>query len=511
MADLIASAFIAVGANLRGALFAQNITLAMSLLVILERFTVRFTGSRTAGKIAPSLLFFCGGLGFYWFFKDYWHSGQSLPDFLWKMPRDYTIGDDFRWGNSLIVLFITQRSLLLGMPLTLMVTQKLWEIFAVESPQKSVPNISESAANSSDFNRLTATFISGLLAGTLPLIHVHSLAVLFVVSAFAFFFRLDKWREWLVFGAGVAIIAVPELIWTMTGSATRLTEFVGWNFGWDKRDLGFVWFWLKNTGVFFPLLFAALFVAFKAAERNEERAAETEDDGANEKSKNTKTTTQNFYNLPFTAAQMYFYLPFLFCFVVANLYKFAPWSWDNIKILIYWFVVSMVFVAALLAKMWSEGAWLKIAAAACFAVLITSGALDVWRTASDQINYQLFSQNAVAVAEQIKNRTAPRALFLNAPTYNSAIVLSGRRSLMRYTGHLASYGIDFGERENDVRQIYAGAENAETLLRKYGIEYVIVSPEERTNLPVNEEFFSRFPVVAEAGDRGEYRVYRVAN
>ena len=73
-------------------------------------------------------MFFSGGLGFIWFFGDYWAQGKGFFDFLNNLPKDYTIGDDFRWGNSLITLFLTQRSLLLGMPLTIIVLQKLWDV-----------------------------------------------------------------------------------------------------------------------------------------------------------------------------------------------------------------------------------------------------------------------------------------------------------------------------------------------------------------------------------------------
>jgi uncharacterized membrane protein len=79
---------------------------------------------------------------------------------------------------------------------------------------------------------------------------------------------------------------------------------------------------------------------------------------------------------------------------------------------------------------------------------------------------------------------------------------------MRYSGHLQSYGIDFAPREAEVKRIYAGEGTAELLLKKYDIEYVLISPEEKSNLTVNEEYFRRFPVVAEVG---QYRVYKVKN
>src|SRR5204863_9285107 len=112
----------------------------------------------------------------------------------------------------------------------------------------------------------------------------------------------------------------------------------------------------------------------------------------------------------------------------------------------------------------------------------------------------------VKIAEQIKQKTAPNALFLNAPIFNTAVALTGRQSLMRFSGHLSSYGINFMDRENDVRQIYQGDAVADTLLRKYNIDYVMISPEEKGALHPNEENFKKYPVIAESG---QYKVYKV--
>ena len=495
IADLIASVPVALGAKAADAMFVQNMFMSFSLLVILEKFTYKITNSKLAGKIAPVLLFFSGGLGFLWFLNDYWQGTDGFFELLWNLPRDYTIGENFRWGNSLIVLFITQRSLLLGMPLTIIITQKLWEIFASEKNE----NLESTKKSSSLFTFHFSLFACGLLAGTLPLIHAHSLFVLFVITAFLFFFRLDKWREWVSFGIGAAIVAVPELIWLMTGSATETRGFFGWHFGWDSRDTNIFWFWLKNVGLFIPILFANLILWFVRGKNAE-----------NEKPKNDKKNPIS--NVP-NSSLLLFYVPFAALFIVGNLFRLAPWEWDNIKVLIYWFVGSIPFVAWFLAWLWNKDIISKIAAAICLIILIAAGALDVWRVASEQINYKVFDANAVAVAEQIKAKTAPEALFLNAPTYNSAVVLSGRLSLMRYTGHLTSHGINSMKRENDLIKIYAGDATADVLLKKYGIEYVLISPEERAYAQnpsnyfrLNEAFFSKFPIVAEAGD---FKVFQI--
>jgi hypothetical protein len=338
-----------------------------------------------------------------------------------------------------------------------------------------------------------------LLAGTLPLIHLHSLAVLFIVGVFLFILKPERWREWIAFGVGTAIIAVPELWWSMAGSANRATEFFGWHFGWDSGDANFFKFWLKNTGIVVPVVLLGMVIAYKFL-----KVPEDEKGRKGEEEKRSGGDEESDRGM----ALLLFYLPFAFCFVVSNVAKLAPWEWDNIKVLIYWFIGSIPFMALAIAWGWKKSPVLKIIAIGCLIVLTLSGALDVWRTASGQISNDVFDKDAVKIAAQIKQKTPPNALFLNAPTYNSAIALTGRRSLMRYIGHLMSHGIDYREREGDLNRMYEGGATADLFLRKYDIEYVLISPLERQAqaFKVNEDYFRKYPVVAESGP---YKVYKV--
>ncbi|MDQ3322055.1 MAG: hypothetical protein M3525_06450 [Acidobacteriota bacterium] len=516
MVDLIAATFVRFGARVSDAMLVQNVLLAFSLLVILERYVFKLTGSRIAEKLAPVLLFFCGGLGFLWFFRDAWQSPDGFYKYFWNLPIDYTIRSErFRWGNSLTSLFLTQRSMLLGMPLTLVVLQKIWEIFSRRQPsavsrQENTAKIKNPPAT---FHFPLSTFLVGLLAGTLPLVHTHSLAVLFLVCACLFFFSLDKWREWIWFGVGVSIVAVPELLWAMSGSATSFGVFVDWHYGWSAGNENYLTFYARNLGLFIPLLIAGIYFVL-AGEDKESRLRTTNDELRGEKSEQSedlKPKTEDQINKGRRTKLLLFYVPFLLCFIIPNFVRLAPWEWDNIKVLIYWFVGSLPFVAYILARLWEDKGVFRIVAVVFLIGLTLSGALDVWRVASRAIDYQVFEADSVKIAEQIKQKTAPNAMFLNAPTYNSAVVLSGRRSMMRFTGHLSSYGIDYEPRENELKRIYEGSALAETLLKKNNIEYVLISPEERgyaqsNNVRLNEDYFRKFPVVAEVG---QYRVYKV--
>ena len=494
VADLTTAAIVKIGVDVRDAMFVQNVAWAFSLLVILEHFVYKLVTDRIAAKIAPPVLFFSGGLGLLWFLSDFAAQATGFFTFLGNLPNDYTIGPDFRWGNALVTLFITQRSLLLGLPLTLIVLGCLWKIF-VGRPRTG----DEAKVESSIFGFPFSTFVVGLLAGLLPLIHLHSLFVLFIVTVFLFAMRSAKWRDWIAFGAGVCVVAIPELVWSVTGSASHATEFFEFHFGWDSGETNIVWFWIKNTGLFIAVLLFGIYTLLLPHN--------VRDAGTKSKKKRSSHTEKTDPTAD-PSSLLLFYVPFAFLFVLANIAKLAPWEWDNIKVLIYWFVGSLPFVGLAIAWMWRYSTATKIAAAACFLILTLSGALDVWRTVSGAVNYKVFDADAVTIANRINGSTKPDALFLNAPTYNTAVVLSGRRSLIRYPGHLSSHGIDYKQRESDVKQMYRGGPDAAGLFEKYGINYVLVSPVERNSLSPNEAFFAGFPLVAESG---HYKVYKVRN
>jgi hypothetical protein len=509
--DFVAAMFARAGATYEGALFWENLLLAVSLVGLLYRFALAWTSDRLAALLAPVLTIFSGGLGFVRFYREAAASTRGFTDFLWHLPHDYTITFDgaYRWGNAVTTLLVPQRGLLLGLPLALVVATQWWLATrgegdeatrahacgaAVEDargkkgkkgrakasrahgegapppyePFKSVPFFS--ALDRAELRMLGA----GVVAGLLPLVHAHSFVVL-MLAAGCLALLLPRWRAWIVFFAAAFVLAAPAMWWATRGTAARPASFFAWQVGWDRGTQNPVWFWLRNTGLFIPLLAAAL--AWRGRD-------------------------------PVVPKRLLiFYLPFPVLFLICNVAKISPWVWDNIKVLFYWYVASVPLVALLLARLWRTNAALKLMTGVLIALLTCAGALDVWRVVSGASEQREFDRDGVAFAELLKRETAPRSLILHAPTYNHPVYLSGRQSLMGYGGHLWSQGVDYTGREAEVSRIYAGATDAEQLLAKHGVEYVVVSPLERTGLRVNEQFFTRFKKV---GETGAYQLYKVA-
>ena len=90
IADLIAASFYKVGASVQNAMFLQNLFLGFSLAVLLEKFVFRLTNNRLAGKFAPLILLFSGGLGFgIWSFGDFWQGSSGFLNICGIAERFY--------------------------------------------------------------------------------------------------------------------------------------------------------------------------------------------------------------------------------------------------------------------------------------------------------------------------------------------------------------------------------------------------------------------------------------
>jgi hypothetical protein len=506
MTDFVSAMFVRAGASLRDSLFIENYFVGVALVGVLHRFGQRLLRNRTAAILTPVLIILNGGLGWAMLVSDVNKTDSGVFQLLRHIPHSYTIlpegAEGWRWGNAVTSLLVPQRGFLLGIPLAVIVFTQWWSAMHSDDEVKSKKvkgkkeerrdkrsgpavrligsansTVDDSSLFPFDFLLLSSArrmLAAGVVAGLLPLVHAHSFIVVMGVGACLALINWTRWREWLTFFVVASVIAVPQLLWSTHGSAVSTRAFIGWEFGWDSGNANFFWFWLKNTGLFIPLLIAALL--WKRQDYLVSRRL------------------------------LFFFLPFTLCFIIPNMVKLAPWIWDNVKVIFYWWIASAPIVALLLARLWEGNAWHRGLAAGLFILLTLAGALDVFALVTKQGEYQEFDRDGVTFAETIKQQTPPRATILHAPIHNTPIFLTGRRSLMGYPGHIWTHGIDFGPREGDIKKIYSGAPDAESLLSKYGVDYVVIDPQEHSVMTVNTDFFSRYPEVIRIG---EYHLYKI--
>ena len=483
LTDFVSAIFVRCGATLRESMFLENVVIAVSLVGLIHRWAWELLRQRLAAFLTPLLVLLNGGFGFVLLWTNAKANERGLIGTLQNLPPSFTVIPEttWRWGNAISTLLIPQRGILLGLALSVIVFTQWWlseEKPAEETPvnkKKSKKPVEVEPVSEKTFparlgeNRMIA---AGAIAGLLPLVHAHSFVVVMTMGAGIALLR-RRWTSWLTFFLVASIVALPQMWWSTYNSSVDASKFFEWQFGWDRGQETALWFWFKNTGLFIPLIVVAILWRSKE------------------------------YLVP--KRLLLFYLPFTLCFIVPNMMKMAPWVWDNIKVLYYWWVASAPLVALLLARLWQQKGWQRVLGILLFIGVTFAGALDVVSIAVGSGKFQVFDRNGIAFAELIKEQTSPRSLIIHAAVHNAPVFLTGRRSLMGYPGHIWTHGLEFTQREREIRRIYAGDVDAKLLLQHHKIEYAVVSPLERNAMPVNEEFFTSFQKV---GEVGAYRLYK---
>jgi hypothetical protein len=356
----------------------------------------------------------------------------------------------YPWLDVAFAYLVPQRAVLYGIPLALLALTCLWQ--GIRDGRWS------------DF------VIAGVAAGLLPLANLGAMLSLALVAPFLFL--LFPRRGFFAFGAVWALLAVPVFVTQQGGGGAF--HFIRLQPGWIAKPDPWWWFWLKSLGAFVPLLLAAL------------AAPDL---------------------LPRPASR--FLWAFMAIFAIGNLVVFQPWDWDNTKILIYWFLVTSILVAAALTRLWrTQQLVIRVTVVAIVASMTISGALAHLDQLLLRDRHLLATPVELVLAREVRRLTPPHALFLVGLQHHHPVpMLAGRRVLMSYPGWLWSQGIDATQRELDVRRMYALDSVGVAKLASYGVAAVVIGPWERENFKPNEAgYAARF---RRAIDMPPYAVYEI--
>jgi hypothetical protein len=167
------------------------------------------------------------------------------------------------------------------------------------------------------------------------------------------------------------------------------------------------------------------------------------------------------------------FTPLLVLFILLNLFSFQPYDWDNTKLFLWIYLFFSGAVGVGLVGVWKKKRWLAVLV---FITLTFSGMWDaskLMRPQDDPVLY-LFTYEEMELAKNIRTNTNSASIFLTSSYHLNLIpVLTGRQILMGYPGWLWTYGIDYGNRLNEVETMFAGGNESEELMGGYGVSYVM--------------------------------------
>ena len=470
MIDFFAANLVPLGSRLTSALVMTSGLLGLAFPAVLYLAAQRFAGGRAAAVIAVFVFLLGGGLGFYFLLGDVQRMGLAA---LVHLPREYTLNRDlnFQWLNPVLAYLVPQRSTLFGFSLALILLLVLW--LAVRSGAGWRPFL-----------------FAGVVAGVMPAYHVHAFGTVVALSLFWAVF--SRRVQWLGFFIPALVLGVPILAWmwpaantSVCGSGPSLHGYcfeVGWlsYLDWQRTSViwavpDFVWFWIKNTSLLIPLLIAAHILR--------------------------GWIPTGFAN---------WFAPMWLWFLVPNVIVLQPWDWDNTKFFIFWALLGSILVGGVLARMFMRGPGSAIVAAIVLVLLGLSGALDLARASDFGVSAVQFTDaGGIQVADWVRQHTDAKAVFAVADEHNSPIPsLAGRRVMIGYPGWLWTYGLsDYVQKGQDLKRVLDGDPTTPELVKKYGVDYVMIGPQEIPRGASRAYWDTHGTLVY---DNGEYAVYRVS-
>ena len=447
LTDALSTTFYMLGMPLNLSLVVPG-TLLMALTYAGYMLLARqiLGGRHKAVAVAALLFFLNGGLGFLYdfdlAFTDNFARIREIFTGYYKTPANQP-DLNLRFSNVIADLMIPQRALLGGWAMGLPALYLLISSVRAKSYRQ--------------------TALLALWAAALPLVHTHTFLALGLFSGGYLLGNLIERKEerrGILLRAGlylgvVLALALPQLL----GNAVKQTLEGGslrFQFNWVNNSGGrgfkdfYFWFWVKNAGLPFILAVCACLCARK----------------------------RGYLDIVLGMTAIY---------VVAETILFQPNEYDNNKLFYIWFMFAMILAADYGSMIMRRLAGLPGRALLCGLFLwasVFSGALSLGREAVS--GYQLFSANAVAAGEWIRENTDHDDVFLTGQQHiNPVCSLAGRQIVCGSDLYVFFHGLDYGKQSEDCKRFYENPRENADVLADYDVRYIYVSDYERAEFDVD--------------------------
>lgn len=345
-----------------------------------------------------------------------WSGSFAILAFLFSGGIGAT--DDLAWKNLFLALFVTQRGFLFALPVGLLLLES-WRRRFLADTAPTLP-----------------AWVEGVLWGIMPVFHLHTFLVLSLLYALWALVsrRVRRAAPALV----VAIVPGTTGVLLVTDSF-RAASLLGWKPGWTIGDDNPLVFLALNFTLY-PLL---LFLAGRRAWRDGDRAAR------------------------------WLLIPALGLWVALFFVRLAPWAWDNTKVMLWCYLLTLPAIATALERL---AGWLR---GALVAVWLLPGM--VWvsdATLDPRHGYSIYDSREVEAVCAALREVPVTARIAVWPTFNHPVALCGRPLVAGYGGHLWTYGLDPRYVSDRLQLLMNGGEGWEGAARDVRAEYLFWGPRE---------------------------------
>ena len=445
LCDAASATLYMLGMPLRWAFIVPGVLMSMLVFWGFVMLSWLMTHSRRTVVLSYLLVFLNGGFGFTYIWDMVGKDPSRLKEVFtgfYKAPANM-VDKNIRWVNVIVDMMLPQRTLMAGW---MAILPALWMLIKAVRRR----------------NDLGLWILLGIWAGTMPMVHTHSFMALGLISLAVFPMSViaeKKERKalitgFLIYGFTAVLLAAPQLF-TWTFPQTTGGGSLRFRFNWSNNQNGLIdeyfWFWLKNVGPVFLILIPAFL--------------------------HTGHENKRLFAGAFLV------------FAAAELVQFQPNDYDNNKLFYVAFLTVMPIAAEYLVALYDKlkglpgRRWLAVV---FLAVSVCSGTLSLGREIVSE--YQLYPAAEVQASEYIKENLPQDATFLTATNHNNAVAsLTGRNIVCGTASFLYYHGVDYKTQQEAAKCMFEEPELYRAMFDEYNVDYVYISPYERSSYQVDEE------------------------
>jgi hypothetical protein len=392
----------------------------------------------------------------------------------WKL-LDYQGDKNVAWKSLPLSMLVTQRGLLYALPAGLLLLCH-WRAKYVQGAAASNPPRSVKDGDLEVAGPCTPLpfWVEVLFYASMPLFHMHTFIALSLVAAYLFAVGDKAARKQLAFMVGIAFLPATFFVWTITDHF-QARSLLALKFGWVQNSgdfaAPFFRFWFGNFGLL-PLFAMALLglCIWRAYQAKRLRA-----DPA-----------------------LAFLAPAALLFLLACSVKTAPWEWDNIKLIIWAYLIMLPFLwRDLIAR-----TPLPVRIATC-AVLFISGFISLFGgLVTNKDGFGLADRAELDGVRMAVRKLPVQARFAAHPTYNHPLLLQGRKVVLGYLGHLWTQGFDYSQTLNQLNTVMQGGPGWHEQARALHARFLFWGREEKANYATSTRPWEREAQLVASGAWG---------
>jgi hypothetical protein len=193
-----------------------------------------------------------------------------------------------------------------------------------------------------------------------------------------------------------------------------------------------------------------------------------------------------------------FVIPAVALFLISCFVKTAPWEWDNIKLIIWAYLLVLPFLWSEVISRWA----FPIRALVCV-VMFGSGFVTLFGgLAAGKTGFGLANRAEVDAVGKAVRKLPAEARYAAFPIYNHPLLLQGRKVVLGYPGHVWTQGFNYGDDAAKLTTLMQGAPDWKQTARYFNARYLFWGREEKTNYAQSKRPWEQESKLVATGDWG---------